>query len=147
MGQASLSLSLTRRLPASPAEVFDAWLDPDSLREWMSPGEATVAEVEVDARPGGRFRIVMLGAWGRLEHTGEYVELARPHRLIFTWCSDLTEGEETLVTLDLEARGEETDLTLTHERLPSVTARQRHGQGWASIALKLETYLREGHGL
>ena len=29
---------VVRRLPASREEVFDAWLDAESLQEWMCPG-------------------------------------------------------------------------------------------------------------
>ena len=31
-------VAVRREIKASPEEIFDAWLDPDSLGEWMSPG-------------------------------------------------------------------------------------------------------------
>ena len=46
---------------AIPAErVFDAWLDPDTVRAWMQLlsfgwGAMDVRRVEIDARVGGRF--------------------------------------------------------------------------------------------
>ena len=78
---------VVRRLPASREEVFDAWLDAESLQEWMCPGATRKTVAEVDARVGGRFRIVMTGEHGDTEHTGEYREIRRPDRLVFTWIS------------------------------------------------------------
>ena len=132
-------LRVVRRLPASPEEVFDAWLDADSLREWMCPGTIQVSVVEVDPRVGGRFRIVM----GSTEHTGEYRELRRPDRLAFTWISEHTLDRETLVTVELRAIGRETELTLTHEQLPDDEARLKHERGWTGIVEKLAAHLEE----
>ena len=49
------SLTLKRRLKASPAKVFAAWTDPEKVKVWMGPGEVKVLSVECDARLGGRF--------------------------------------------------------------------------------------------
>src|SRR3954469_17050162 len=73
-----------RVLPVTPDQAFDAWLEPAELRDWMGP----LTDVEVDARVGGRFRIVMGrddADGGPIEHTGEYRELDRPNRIVFTW--------------------------------------------------------------
>ena len=135
-------LRIVRRLPASPAEVFEAWLDAESLKEWMCPAGARVTAAEVDPRVGGRFRIVMSGEHGETEHRGEYREIRLPERLVFTWISNHTLGRETLVTVELRAVGDETDLTLTHDYLPDDEARRKHERGWTSIAENLAAILR-----
>ena len=128
---------IVRRLPASPSEVFDAWIDVESLKQWMCPGTSRVSAAELDPRVGGRFRIVMSDERGDTEHTGEYRELRRPERLVFTWISKPTLDRETVVTIELRPVGKDTELTLTHERLPNDEARKSHQRGWASIAEKL----------
>jgi len=135
---------VVRRLAASPHEVFDAWVDPDSLREWMCPGSTPASAVEVDPRVGGRFRIVMGDQAGGIEHTGEYRELRRPERLVFTWISTKTLERETLVTVQLRPVGRETELTLTHERLPGDEARRGHERGWMAIVAKLAEHIGKG---
>jgi uncharacterized protein YndB with AHSA1/START domain len=135
------SLCIVRVLPARPEEVFDAWIDPESLRTWMCPGAMSVSAVEVDARVGGSFRIVMRGAQGDVEHTGRYREIRRPERLVFTWASRITAGRETLVTIELRARADGTELTLTHAELPDDETRRLHQGGWASIVEKLAAQL------
>jgi Activator of Hsp90 ATPase homolog 1-like protein len=49
-------ITITRRLPVTPAEVYAEWLDPEGLREWMCPHPARPTEVTVDPVEGGRFR-------------------------------------------------------------------------------------------
>lgn len=137
-------LRVVRRLPASPEEVFDAWIDVDSLREWMCPGTSHVSAAEVDPRVGGRFRIVMSNDAGDTEHSGEYRELCRPERLVFTWISTNTLDRETLVTVELRLIGQETELTLTHQRLPDAEARRKHEGGWTAIVAKLAAHLGKG---
>jgi uncharacterized protein YndB with AHSA1/START domain len=132
---------VVRRLPASREEVFDAWLDAESLQQWMCPGTTRQIVAELDPRVGGRFRIVMSSEDGDTEHTGEYREIRRPERLVFTWISTHTLDRETLVTIELRVAGSETELTLTHERLPDDDARTKHEGGWRSIVDKLAAKL------
>ncbi|MCI0389903.1 MAG: SRPBCC domain-containing protein [Acidobacteria bacterium] len=137
---------LTQLLPATPEEVFDAWTDAESLKEWLCPGATTVVTAELDVRVGGNFLIVMQAADGDYTHTGEYREIRRPERLVFTWRSTLTNDEETLVTVELYPKGEEgeeTELVLIHELLPDESSAEEHANGWRSIAAKLEKYLRD----
>ncbi len=140
---------ICRLLPATPQEVFAAWTEAESLREWMCPGSTTVATAELDVRIGGCFRIVMRGEEGDFVHTGEYREINPPERLVFTWNSTLIRGEvslsrhgATLVTVEFHPQGEETELVLTHEWLSDDYYAAGYSQGWQSIAVKLEAYLQ-----
>jgi uncharacterized protein YndB with AHSA1/START domain len=131
---------LRRLLPATPQEVFAAWLDPESLREWMCPGALSVGAVQIDARVGGAFRILMRGQFGEWLHTGEYREIRPSERLVFTWRSHATHWKDSLVTVELSAQGENTELTLIHELLPDEEAIRQHTQGWQGIVDKLASY-------
>ncbi|HEX2712826.1 MAG TPA: SRPBCC domain-containing protein, partial [Candidatus Acidoferrales bacterium] len=68
-----------------------------------------------------------------------------PSRLVFTWISRSTDLQPTLVTVELLERGDQCELVLTHERLPSVDALKLHEGGWAQIVAKLAGHVsREG---
>ena len=135
---------IVRVLGATPEEVFDAWTDPRSLAVWMCPGSTRRATAEADARVGGRFRIVMQGPDCDYAHTGEYLVVDRPRRLVFTWTSEATKGRPTTVSVELEPRGPgETVLTLTHEGLADEEAAGRHRSGWGDITAKLAKALAE----
>jgi uncharacterized protein YndB with AHSA1/START domain len=142
MDTTSPVVRIVRRLPASPDEVFDAWTDADSIAEWMRAGGIRSVVAELDPRVGGRFRIVMRTDRGDTEHTGEYVEVHRPRRLVFTWRSRTTRDRETLVTVELRPVGDETEIALIHERLPDEPSRKQHDDGWTAIVESLGAHLR-----
>jgi uncharacterized protein YndB with AHSA1/START domain len=129
-----------RLLPARPADVFEAWTDPERLRVWMGPGNTTVTRVECDLRVGGSFLIVMSVDGDLVDHTGRYRVVEPPRRLVFTWCSSATGGQDTVVTVDLAPAGSDTLMVLTHERLDE-DARPAHRGGWESIADNLAAHV------
>lgn len=131
-----------RILPAPPAEVFAAWLDRDTLREFIGPGDASTAEVEIDPRVGGHFRIIMRRDDSAVEHIGEYRTIEPPHRLVFTWQSPNTQDRPTLVTIECTPHEDGTRFVLIHEQLPSDEAVERHKQGWTIRVEKLAAVVR-----
>ncbi|MGH7511851.1 MAG: SRPBCC family protein [Gemmatimonadales bacterium] len=134
-------LVVRRVLPASRERVFAAWLDPESLAQWMRvPGGSAAAEVEVDPRVGGRFRITMRHGGGQVGHRGEYLAIDPPRRLEFTWISVYTDTRPTVVTVELHEREGGTELVLTHRRLPPSRV-DAHRQGWTDIVRNLGAYL------
>lgn len=126
-----------RAMLASCEEVFDAWLDADGLRTWMMPGTATRCEVEMDARVGGRFQILMSGPGMDVVNSGEFRVLERPRKLELTWVSSRWGNRETLVTVELEPRGEGCELVLTHRRFPAEHSAEQLMEGWGRILERL----------
>jgi uncharacterized protein YndB with AHSA1/START domain len=132
---------VVRRVVAVPREeVFGAWLDPASLREWMRPGDVDRATAEVDPRVGGKFRIVMHHSGRDNAHWGEYLAIEPPSRLSFTWISEHTDLQPTVVTIDFLEKDGGTEVILTHRRLPPKRV-DAHRGGWSSILEKLEEAL------
>src|SRR6187549_2991706 len=78
-------LLVVKRTIDAPAElVFDAWLDQDSIRNWLfaTPGGEMV-RVEVDPRVGGEFIVFEKRGDMVAEHYGRYLEIDRPRRIVF----------------------------------------------------------------
>jgi uncharacterized protein YndB with AHSA1/START domain len=131
-------LTLRRRFRAPPALVWRAWTEPQAVMRWWGPEGAEVVQAELDPRVGGRFRVVFTGPDGeRHEVGGTYVEVTPEERLVFTWAWHSTPERESLVTVTLRAEGDETALTLTHERFFDEVARDRHREGWSGALDKL----------
>jgi len=76
-----------RRFPLEPARVFAAWLDPAKIRDWFGPGLGPMVRIDVDPRVGGTFCWVQRRGDTEVEHIGEYVELDRPRRIVFTFAT------------------------------------------------------------
>lgn len=134
---------VTRVLPATPDVVFDEWLDPDALRDWMCPRPARVVGVEIDPKIGGVLRLDIDDKGSRSVVTGEFLAIERPRRLVFTWRhSDWADSvPDSVVTVLLEPHGDEaTDMRIVHEALPP-GAVEDYGPGWDLVARQLEMSL------
>ena len=134
------SLRITRLIQANQQDVWNAWTQPEQMRQWSCPAPSGVQNVESDFRVGGAFTIAM-----RVEDTdytaiGTYKEIDAPNRLVYTW--DWKEEEnrigETLVTVEFEARGDETEVVLLHSGFPAVEAKESHEQGWGACIAHFE---------
>lgn len=133
-GDTSPIVQIRRRVRARAEEIFDLWTQPDLMARWMSPFPGAVdCKASCDLRPGGAFSLIMLSGESGREVSGTYVEVERPRKLVFTWTGALTNNVDTLVTVELTARGDETDLVLTHERLPTSAIVEGHTRGWGHI--------------
>jgi uncharacterized protein YndB with AHSA1/START domain/ketosteroid isomerase-like protein len=136
-------LVLRKLIPASREEVFAAWSDPTGMQKWMCPGDTKTAEARIDFRVAGSFHILMKGGKEDTDHTGQYQAIEPPSKLSFTWISKSTDSKATLVTIELFERGDQTELTLTHERFPSAERVRQHKGGWSQIADRLAQYLEQ----
>lgn len=141
---ATAALTFKRRIPGPPDEVFDAWTQPDVMRQWLAPGDNEVIEVTTDVCVGGRFRIRSIAPDGTL-HTidGSYRELAPARRIVMTWSYsgpvELLCEMETLIEIDLAALREgETAMTFTQTRIATPEAAEAYGDGWPTCFAKLE---------
>jgi len=126
------TLRISRHFDFSPERVFDAWLDPTTAAKWLfATPTGQMTSVEINARVGGGFRIVRRDD-DDVEHLGEYLEVDRPRRLVFSFKVPKYSPEETRVTIDIIPAAAGCDLTLTHENvLPDWIDRTR--QGWTMI--------------
>lgn len=141
-GRHGRRIVVRRTIPATVDELFDAWLDPHSLAQWMHPGTDTPSTATVDPRVGGTFEVVMHHTDGTRRHRGEYRVIERNARLVFSWVSDATHHAETLVTVDFNILGAGTEIVITHERMPDHAAGVAHTHGWTAALELLDRLLR-----
>jgi uncharacterized protein YndB with AHSA1/START domain len=142
------SIRLERTISAPREVVFDAWLTADVLRLWWPAGsdwETPIAEV--DPRVGGRLRLVMRSPDGEeFGGTGEFTEIERPERLVYSWTWDGHGAHEgtNLVEVEFRDPGDGTTVVvLTNRDLPDEDARRAHREGWETSLDNLERVLEE----
>ena len=143
---------VVKRVIKAPRErVFEAWTTPELMNQWYVGGEG-IARTAVDLRVGGKYINEMLihgeatctitnpshaGSQSYLHH-GEYVEITRPSRLVFTWNSPSVQN--TTVTIDLKEVAGGTEVTISHQ-LHDVASCEGHQEGWTFALGKLASVL------
>ena len=139
---------LTRLIRAPREQVFEAWLDPEIRKQWWcATPEMHCPLAEIDPTPGGRYRLAMRKDENESVAFGEFVEIDRPERLVFTWSwehdLDFGGGSRVTVTLhDTTFDGQPaTELVLLHEQLKTAHERSEHTVGWLGVLQALGTTL------
>lgn len=128
-----VSVRVTRRFEASPERVFDAWFDREKAARWLFATEAgQMVRVDIDPRVGGSFRFVDRRDGEDVEHTGVYLEIDRPRRIVFTLSVPKYGAETSRIVVDIARRGSGCELTLTEERVRSDAA-GRSESGWSAV--------------
>lgn len=129
----------------SPAErIFEVLTQPSELLKWWRADQKfQVTHVESDLRPGGKWRMRVIGISGKeVTVAGVYRMIERPRLLVFTWIREQEDGVETLVRWDLEERSGVTTVRLTHSGLTSQSLRERNS-GWPLILRLLQAHVEE----
>jgi uncharacterized protein YndB with AHSA1/START domain len=79
-------ITLTRTIDAPVSQVFQAWTDSTLIQRWLAPQPCEVRQASADARPGGRYTIVVVEPNGNVHTTsGEYRAVVPGRRLVKTW--------------------------------------------------------------
>jgi uncharacterized protein YndB with AHSA1/START domain len=138
------SVTVRREIAASAEDLFDAWLDAESLGSWLKPSGIRETRAETDPRVGGAFRIVMVDDESSMVHTGTYQEIDRPRRLVFTWSSPATQFRDSIVTVTFEPSSNSSTVVEIHQiGLPDEEARASHHAGWSDALRELDRHGKE----
>lgn len=114
-------LVVTRTVNGPPQMVFEAWTRAELFERWWVPRSFPVSllSCELDARVGGRYRLVFGHEDSTMEFFGRYLEVTPPSRLVWTNDEEDEDGPVTTVTF------EDTDgktRVVVHELYPSKEA-------------------------
>jgi uncharacterized protein YndB with AHSA1/START domain len=128
-----VTVRVTHRFTASPERVFDAWLDPAKAARFLfATPTGQMVRAEIDGRVGGKFVFVDRRDGEDVEHTGTYLTIERPRRLVFTFVVPKFSTEATTVIVEIVPDGTGCSLTLTHQGVWREFAERTAG-GWSRI--------------
>ena len=105
-----------RTYDASAETVWQAWTNPDMIKQWWGPNNVSIPECEVELRVGGKIYIVMQAgeAMGPYKGTkwpmlGEFTVVEANAKLSYN-AQAWTEGQKEQTTID-----QSTELIITEE--------------------------------
>jgi len=135
------SVTITHRFQEPAERVFDAWLDPDVTRRWLfvTPS-GLIVECRIEARVGGHFTIVDRRDGEDVAHVGEYLEIDRPVRLVFSFSVPKYSSAISRVSIDIAPVAGGCLLTLVNDAVPPEYVDGTR-QGWTDLMGRLETVL------
>jgi uncharacterized protein YndB with AHSA1/START domain len=111
-------------IDATPDTIWPFLTEPDKLVQW----HGTVAEL--DPRPGGVYRVLVMG---RFQTAGEYVEVVPKQKVVFTFgweqAGNPVQPGSTTIEITLHPEGDKTRVRLVHRGLPDGVVSD-HSQGW-----------------
>jgi uncharacterized protein YndB with AHSA1/START domain len=123
----------TLAIDASPETVWEFLVDPEKLMRWKG------INADLETQPGGIFRCEVIP--GHIAR-GEYLEIDKPNKLVFTWgwdgSEDVPPGSST-IEIELASAGDGTSLRFVHRDLPNAEAIASHAHGWDHYLPRLET--------
>ena len=140
--QALTTLVVTQHYSAPPERVFDAFLDVSLARRFLfATAGGEMIQADLDPRVGGRFEFVdRRPDMGDVRHVGEFLEIDRPNRLVFTFGVPQFDPGMSTIRIEIGPDGEGCELTLTQEGvLPAY--KERSIDGWRRILAGLEPAL------
>ena len=150
----TLSVHVSRLVRAPREVVFDAWIKPQIRRQWWLTGrEEGLKTCDIDARVGGRYCLSQIGGGEKSTvaedyewiMTGEFLEVDRPQRLVFTWNVNHPDepANEERVTIDFNEVADGTEVVITHEGILSGKLRDGTEHGWTTLVKSLAKVLEE----
>jgi uncharacterized protein YndB with AHSA1/START domain len=118
----TIELKIERTIPASPADVFERWLNPKTPgTPWHMAGKLVLNAV-VDG--------VFYMSLGGSAHYGRFLLIEQSDRIEHTWVSANTLGLESTVSVTFKLKGKVTLMTLVHSGLPDTEGGRSHEKGW-----------------
>ena len=124
-------------IDASPETVWAFLVEPEKAMRWMG------VEARLDPRPGGEYYCHVID-----NHVarGEFVEVDRPRRLVYTFGWEPEENNagavpvgSTTIEIELEPDGDGTLLRFRHSGFESPAAAGMHRHGWEHYLGRLAT--------
>jgi len=122
-------ITVNRTIPASAEKIYDVWIDPKSPGGPWHGAERVIFNPVVD----GLYYLAIKHEGRIWPHYGRFTKMERPHLVEFTWMSEGTKGAESVVTVTLQQRGDQTDVTLRHAGVPDDELGHQHKEGWTWI--------------
>jgi uncharacterized protein YndB with AHSA1/START domain len=134
---------------AAPADaVYRAWTDPVFAARWSWGKKYEKISIDLDCRAGGTWRQHI-----RDKETGEnwffegvFREVAPDKRLLHTFHFRSDRGVDhgkSLVVIEFNAKGDRTEVVITHSQLPDEQTKRGTEAGWVDVLECVERVVEE----
>jgi uncharacterized protein YndB with AHSA1/START domain len=132
------ALTVEQAMTASADRIYEAWTT--GFEGWLAAPGTLLIQGEVNTPYF--FEANFDGM--RFPHYGRFLWLERDRRVELTWLTTPTQGNETVITVELTPTSEGTLLRLTHAGFPDAESRDEHEEAWPGVLAELDRKLIAG---
>ncbi|MGF9908705.1 SRPBCC family protein [Brevibacillus porteri] len=133
----TIALKMTRSFDVPPEKVFDAWLNQEMIKKWFFTLERTNKVAQNNPKVGGTWEIVDHRDGKDYRAIGEYIEIDRPKKIVFTFqMPQFSDSTDTLI-VELKDTQQGCEMTFTQNIVVP------HEENWTQA--DIEKALKEYH--
>ena len=140
-------LLITRTFDAPVSLVFEIWAKREHMIRWLGPKDFTCTSLEMDFRPGGKWRACIASEqYGDSWMGGEYREIERGERIVYTFAWDAGPDQpsiETMITVTFQDVGGKTVQRFHQKPFTSIESRDSHIGGWNECFDREQAYAED----
>jgi uncharacterized protein YndB with AHSA1/START domain len=140
LGSDTLTLKLTRLVPADRDRLVECFVDPALFARWWGPRDFSLPTVDFAPRVGATYEIEMRPPQGdAFRLTGTFRDVDLPGRLAFSfvWVPADPDDVETVAELSFTPAGDSTEVILVQRPFKTEERRALHRDGWTESLDKL----------
>jgi len=139
-------LVIVKEFDVPKSLVFQVFTEHEHMKKWKGPKNYSVSFSESELKVGGKYRYGMQPVEGpEIVVTGEYKEIDRPDRLVYTQSRVITPdgglSPETEISITLDEHEGKTTMEFHHTGFPAKEFRDGAIHGWTQAFEKLESHL------
>ena len=155
--QPTIDLTIIKEIKASREQVWQAWTNPDQLKNWWGPAGFTTTYFALDLRVGGKYLYCIKSPDGNETwSTGSVLEIVEGKKFVITDSFADKEGnivsastygvveelpEIMVIDLTLDGDDVKTLITLKHIGVPDTGHKEQMEQGWNQFLERLANIL------
>jgi uncharacterized protein YndB with AHSA1/START domain len=132
-----IPLNLTYHFLTDAERLFDAWVVPEIANQWYFKNETNIINLETDTKVSGKF---LLREWDKgniVDHFGNYLEIERPLKLVFTLEVPQHFKGVSIVSITIIQRQNESILRFKQEGIDTTSTKQ----AWEKMFSNLQRLL------
>lgn len=138
-----LKVEVQKNFSAGADELYNAWTNPEQLKQWWKPMGNALTEVTNDIKQGGTVRYEFEG--GKLIISGEYLEVKEKEKLVYTWNWELPNDEvrnaEYKLSVDFATGQNGSTIHVIQDNFQDEETMLPHREGWEKGLSELEQFL------
>ncbi len=138
-----LKITLEQKFNVPVERVYEAWTNPDQLKQWWKPMNNTIKEIINDLKEGGHVSYIFEG--NKLRISGEYVRVKENELLEYTWNWELPDdpvkNSSYKLTIQFVGEGNGSSIHVMQDAFVNDEGMLPHYEGWKKGLIDLSNYL------